>query len=246
MTTKLNQVLATEKSIKNTAYGEITKLDKANQKRELYEGFTKTYTPKDEEGEILPPEIKNVQLKAREVINSVVKHFTKKLDVTATKDFANCVANANVTLSDGTILIEGAPVTFLLFLEKELRDLRTFCDRIPTLDPAETWIKDEEQGLYKTAVRETMRTQKKQKPIVLAEATKEHPAQTQLITEDIQVGTWTLNRMSGSMPVPEKQAIIERINDVLNAVKFARAEANTTIVEKKEVSEAVFSFIFGN
>jgi len=243
MTTKLNQILATEKSIKTAAYNEINKLDKANQKRDLYEGFVKTYKPLDDDGQHEPTQMKKVQMKAKEVITGALKQFTKKIDVTATKDFTNCEATANVVVGDQTIL-ENAPVTFLLFLEKELRDLRTFCDRIPTLDPSENWTFDDEQGLYKTVPSNTHRTQKKQRPITLAEPTVEHPAQAQLITEDIVIGTWTNTRMSGAMRVPEQQEIIDRIDEVLNAVKYAREQANTTTVQKKEIAEAVFGFIF--
>ena len=55
------------------------------------------------------------------------------------------------------------------------------------LDPGSDWSVDPGTGLYKTDNTLTQRTKKVQRPITLYEATKEHPAQTQLITEDVIV-----------------------------------------------------------
>ena len=51
--------------------------------------------------------------------------------VLATQDFANCQAKANVVV-DGQTILKEVPVTHLLFLEKQLVDLRTFIDGLPT------------------------------------------------------------------------------------------------------------------
>lgn len=46
-------------------------------------------------------------------------------DVTATKDWANCEARADVTV-DGWVLVSAVPVSCLLFLEKRLTDIYAF------------------------------------------------------------------------------------------------------------------------
>jgi hypothetical protein len=86
------------------------------------------------------------------------------MDITATKDYANCHASADVVL-DGQVLIQSAPATYLLFLEKQLSDLHTFVDKMPTLDETDDWTRDENSTLFKTAAIPTQRTKKVQKPL---------------------------------------------------------------------------------
>src|SRR5438445_12843059 len=122
--TKLNQVIAIEKGSKTRIYSAITELHKNAQKPELYYGFNKNYEPKDADGEQYPPESKKVMLRASDVLSETQKLFTEYLDITATKDFANVTAKADISLGDD-ILAVNVPVPYLLFLEKQLTDLRT-------------------------------------------------------------------------------------------------------------------------
>lgn len=222
---KLNQIIAIEKGIKSSAYGALTELNKAAQKPDLFNGFSKNYRKKDEDGEELPPEGKRVQYTSGEVLRSAERALTDLVDVTARKDWTNCVAKADVVV-DGKTLIASAPVSFLLFMEKQLTDLRTLVGNLPVLDVAEDWKSDPNSGLYRTEPTETHRTKKMQKPIVLYAATPEHPAQTQLITEDVIAGWWVLTRQSGAMPKPEKQKLQDRIDKLMQAIKQARETAN--------------------
>lgn len=240
---KLNQIVAVEKSVKSRVYGDFTELHKASQKAELFTGFSKNYRKKDEEGEDYPPEQKKVQLEAGEVLAQVSKLLAELLDVTATKDFANCLAFADVSV-DGVVLVKDAPVPFLLFLEKQITDLHTFVDKIPTLDTADDWQSDPNSGLFKTPSIATHRTKKVQKPVVLYEATDKHPAQTQLITEDVVVGYWDTVKQSGALPVPRKRELLERLEKLSQAVKFAREQANNHEAEEKKVGETLFGYLF--
>merc|ERR1711976_528148 len=157
----------------------------------------KTYEKKDEDGDNFPPENNKVQLVASEAIADLQKHLTELLDVTLTKDLANCSAVADVVV-EGNVIMEKVPVTYLLFLEKELGNLQSFVAQIPVLSPEDDWFFDENSNLYKTQPTQTSKTKKVQKPIVLYDATKEHPAQTQLITEDIVIGHWSTVKQSGA------------------------------------------------
>src|SRR5262249_27761810 len=122
---KLNQIIAIEKGIKSRVYGDLTELNKAIQKSELFNGFSKTYQKKDEESESLPPESKRVQFTTSDVLRTSQRILTELMDVTARKDYTNCEAVATVKIDDQEI-IKDAPVSFLLFMEKQLTDLRTF------------------------------------------------------------------------------------------------------------------------
>lgn len=239
---KLTQIVAIEKSVKSRVQGTITQSYKSSQKPDLFNGFSKTYRRKDEDGEDFPPEHKKVQIKADELIQTITKSLTELYDVTATKDYANCLAFADVEV-DGQVLVEKAPIPFLLFLEKQITDFRTFVSSIPVLDTSEDWILDLNSGFYKTPSIATHRTKKLQKPIVLYEATKEHPAQTQLISEDIVIGYWDTVKQSGALPIPKKQELLDRIEKLLNAIKFAREQANAQEAERKKVAEKLFGYL---
>lgn len=239
---KLNQIVAIEKSVKSRIYGEITEMHKLSQKPDLFSGFSKQYRKKDEEGEDYPPEQKRVQILADEQLASAAKLLTELFDVTATKDWANCRAVADVEI-DGQVLLGGAPVPFLLFLEKQISDLHSFVDKLPTLDEAEDWNKHDGASFFKTAPIATHRTKKVQKPIVLYDATKEHPAQTQLITEDVVVGYWDTVKHSGALPAPRKKELMSKIEKLSQAVKFAREKANAADAEMISVGKPIFDYL---
>ncbi|GGA55905.1 hypothetical protein [Okeania sp. KiyG1] len=119
---RLNQIIAIEKGIKSRSVQELAEAQKALQKPALLSGISRTYRPKDEEGEQLPPESKRVEVKAEEIIRKTSEVLTKLFDVTATKDWTNCTARADVVV-DGQTLLTQAPVSYLLFLEKQFADL---------------------------------------------------------------------------------------------------------------------------
>ena len=146
---------------------------------------------------------------------------------------------------DGKALLIAVPVTFLLFLDKQVNDLETFVSKLPTPDPAEEWTHDPNSGLLRSKATESVRTSKEPTVIVKYEATKEHPAQTELFTKDVPVGTWTQILYSGSLPTDRKNAILERIKKLQDAIKQAKEQANLLEVEKQKAAEAVFAFVFG-
>jgi hypothetical protein len=69
-----------------------------------------------------------VQVKVGEVIRQTAAALTRLFDVTATKDWTNRTAVADVTV-DGETMLSGVPVTYLLFLEKQLAELHGFVKR---------------------------------------------------------------------------------------------------------------------
>jgi hypothetical protein len=242
---KLNQVIAIEKGIKARVVGQITELYKVVQKPALFNGFTKSYAKRDDDSEDLPGERQRVQFNVRDMLQGASRALTELMDVTARKDWTNCEAKGSVEVND-QVLIPNAPVSFLLFLEKQLTDMRTFIGALPVLDEAETWARDENAGLYRSDAISTHRTKKVQRPIVLYNATTEHPAQTQLITEDVIAGFWNTVKHSGAMPKPERQAMLERVETLLKAVKTAREAANMNDeIDVPEIGEAVFGYLLG-
>ncbi len=240
---KLNQILAVEKGVKTRVYAQITELHKATQKPLLMNGFEKNYQRKDEDGENYPPESQRVQFSYSEVTQQISEALVELFDITATKDFANCHVKADVVI-DGEVLLKDAPATYLLFLEKQLSDLQTFFQKMSVLDTSSDWSLDISTELYKTNPMQTQRTKKVQRPIVLYDATEHHPAQTQLITEDVVVGHWTTVKTSGAIPKPKKKSVLARIDKLSNAVKYAREQANSAEVKHQHVGKDILGYLF--
>ncbi len=118
--TKLNQVLAVEKGIKQRAYGVLTEANKQVQKTASFNGFSKVYQPNDGDAETLPPETARVQNTTADMLGEVQKALVELFDITLTKDVANLSSVADITLDNGTVIAPKVPATNLLFLEKQL------------------------------------------------------------------------------------------------------------------------------
>ncbi|WP_238012069.1 hypothetical protein KZZ52_54445 [Dactylosporangium sp. AC04546] len=242
--TKLNQIIAVEKGVKSRSFQELTDAHHVLQKPALLAGISRTYRPKDEEGEQLPPESTRVQVKADEVLRQTATILTRLFDVTATKDWTNCAARADVVV-DGEPLLRDVPVSYLLFLEKQLVDLLTFVRKLPVLDAAETWAYDASADCYATEPTQTTRTKKIPRNHVKAEATEKHPAQVEVYYEDVVIGYWKTVKFSGALPAKRVNELVERVEKLQAAVKFAREEANGAEVVSQETGEKVFRFLFG-
>ena len=184
------------------------------------------------------------EVTAQGVIHDVKACLTRLFDVVATQDVANCSAKADVVVDGRTILPE-VPVTYLLFLEKQLTDLQTFVEKLPTLDPAINWTFNDAAGFYAADPVQTTRTNKVMRNHVLAAATEKHPAQVQSYTEDVIVGYWTTIKFSGALPATEVRAMVERLTKLREAVKFAREAANSIEVVDQKVGDAVLRYLFG-
>jgi hypothetical protein len=241
---KLNQIIAVSKGVKSQTLRTLTDGHRDVQKPALLSGISRTYQPKDDEGERLPPESTKVQLTANGVISEVTDALVRLFDVVATQDYANCAAKADVVV-DGRVIAAGVPVTYLLFLEKQLTDLHTFVDKLPVLDPSENWTWSEAAGHYAADPVQTTRTKKVPRNHVKAEATEKHPAQVEMYTEDVIVGTWTTIKFSGALPAAKIREMRERVTKLAQAVKFARETANAEDVTDVTIGDAVLSYVFG-
>ena len=240
---KLNQIIAIQATKKSLAKDALTEVYQALQKSDLLSGIARSYKPKDELGEALPPESKLVQFKVDDGIAKITKSLIEMFDVVATQDWANCEAKADVVVAGKTI-VKAVPVTHLLFLEKQLVDLHTFIEKLPALDTAERWSYDASQDCFASEPYQSLRTKKVPKTHIKYEATKEHPAQVEMYMEDITVGTWTAVKYSGAIPAARRNAMLERVRALQDAVKTAREEANSRDVDPKKVGEAVLDYIF--
>jgi len=239
------QVIAIETDIKQRAKPAITKVHKATQKPELFDGSSAVYEVAREGEETYPPKSIKVRLVAENALREMAETWVEFTDWTATKDLGNCSEDARAdVVVGGVTLLEQAPVPLLLFLEKQVTDLRKAIEVIPTLSESEDWVYDEALGYHRT--REPVRTHKTKstkRAIVLHPPTKEHPAQTQLIDEVRTVGYWVGSKFSGALPVPRKRQLVDRANKLLQAVKAAREEANTAKTPVQNIGAKLFDFV---
>ncbi len=242
--TKLHQILAVEKDIRQSTNRTITDGYQLLQKPQLLSGIARTYTPKNEEDDALPSESTRVQVNTKTVLNQSRAAFTRLWDAIATKDYGNTHAVADIEVR-GTVLATSVPATYLLWLEKELNDLHTVLSKLPVLDPTEDWVYSEDVGAFQTAPVRTTRSKKVPKVLTLAQATDKFPAQVETYQEDVIVGTWETKKFSGALPADEVNALINRVHEVREAVKVARSKANDTDVTQIKVAEPLLDYIFG-
>lgn len=241
---KQNQILAIEKGIRASQHDSITELDRILSKPALTAGISRVYAPKDEGGEALPSESTLVQKEVFAALRAETEQFVRFFDVVAAKEWTNTVAKSDVVLEDGTVIATGVPVTYLLFLEKQLVDIHTLVGRLPVLDPQYTWSWDANAGAYRTDVQETHRTKKVPKAFVKAEATPQHPAQVEVFTEDVIVGFWNTTHLSGAIPADARQLMTNRVEALQRAVKQAREKANDVDVIDTHVGAALLAYVF--
>ncbi len=209
--------------------GQLKKLEMFDEKR------------KNEEGEERHALSETVTKK----LQYISKSFTRFWDVKVQKESANQEAKADVEIGD-TVLFKDLPVTFVLSMEEELRQLRKIYDAIPTLQPGIDWKKDDTLGsdVYKAAHSvEKSKTEKMLEHKVIVPATKEHPAQITTWHEDRPVGKYVTMSWSGMVSPVEKSKMLGKLDQVLRAFKKARQRANTQETTKRQVGKQIFDFI---
>lgn len=242
-TVALNKLIAIESGVKTATKRKETDLYHVLQKSALLNGISRTYQPKDDDADKLPSETTLVQVKVEKVVRELATELTRLFDVTLTKEMGNSQAKADVIV-DGKTLLKQVPVTYLLFLEKQLVDINTFVSKLPVLDPASEWVYDGNNDVHATTPVQTVKTKKVPRNWVKAEATDKHPAQVEIFHEDVIVGTWTKVDFSGAVPATRKAELLARVEKLITAVKFAREEANSLVVEDQYAGDKVFSYLF--
>lgn len=240
--TRLNQIVALEAGVRQTAQRESAILFDVLTKEGPLSGLTRTYHPFTEDGLARPSERKDVQFTVQQILDRAAETLTRVLDLTLTKDHANTYAKADLRVGDNVIASD-VPVTYLIWLEKQLAGLQAVLRALPTLDPAFRWELDPATGRWATEEIKTLSTERNEVPLVLYEATPQHPAQVKTVARDVPVGEWTLRKFSGAVSQEYKDRVVGKITDLLDAVKVAREEANSVAVTDRQVGGAIFDWL---
>jgi hypothetical protein len=210
-----------------------------------FDGVSKTYRPKVDDGPKYPPDSTKVQLTVGTVHERMAADLGRWWDLTATRDKTNTGAVADVVVEDVT-LIKGAPASFLVWFEKQLAELRKVLDKTPVLDPAYEWSLDQNTGLWRAPEEERHKTKLVLKNHVRFKGDQHHPPQVDVYEDKNEIeGYWDVVKTSGAMQQTQKDALIERLDRLIEAVTIAREKANQHPVIDLKVGGAVFEYILG-
>lgn len=190
-------------------------------------------------------EKQNMTTSVPEKLEYMSSAFIRFWDAKLQKETANQEAKADIII-DGKEFAQDVPVTFLLGMEEELKQLRKVYDKIPTLQPGIRWEKDPQKGEHYWVTSDPIIKHKTEKCIqhkILVPATENHPAQVREWTEENPVGKYVTTNWSGMVSPAEKSIMLAKLDKVLRAVKKARQRANNTITKKVNIGRMIFDFI---
>lgn len=244
MAQTLGQIVGIHKSTKTAAQRDFDTIYKYFQKDSLFKGFTKIHTP--EEGNLQQPATEQlVQANAYELLAKMEETLVNAFDVEATKDTADTNARANIIIGSNTIL-ENVPVSHLLWLEKQFTNFVTVFRAIPVQSAAENWTTAPNlpNGMVRTPEEVGQSTKKITEFPVIVPPTPEHPAQVREVTRDVVSGTWRTVKYTAAITIQEKDTLIKRSTELLNATKQAIVAANHTEAIKVQEGEKIFNFLF--
>ncbi len=246
--TSLSQLLAVEKGAKQRENETTSRLYHEVQKPVLVTGLTRVYHPYADDGQQLPPERTEVQVRAEAALREFATAKTRTLDILVSKDATNTAAHADLIV-DGTTIAVNVPAVTLLALEKQADDVVAFLKALPVLDPAERWNYDKAAGYYRSDPATVVRSLKEPVPFVKwqpeNEATSKHPPQVEVVMKDIPMGGWELTKFSGGIPADRKRELLDRAYQLRDAVKAAREEANKTEVTDRQIGQNLFGWLLG-
>lgn len=243
--TKQHELIAVEPSLKESAIEKIKNVLAVLRNGQVrLNGATRTYQPADEKGEQFQPEITVLAVTVPDLLKEVEVELTKWTDVAVQKEIANTKASAPIMLK-GTQIIAPLPVGALLNLEAKLLQLKQVIEAIPTLDPSEEWALDvERKNVWKSAAKDSYRTQKITQFVIASPATDKHPAQVQPVNVDVRAGTWTALKYSGVLSEAQRNVMVDRANELLREVKMAREKANDVTVDTSvKLGSQLFSYV---
>ncbi len=244
---KLAQLIAVRPGVKNDTQKGLNEAYHVLQRSELLVGLARTYTPRDDDGFKYPSESKQVLVKSTQLLDQTAKLLTRLFDLTAQMDYTNTQAKADIVLQVNgkpVTLLHDVPVSYLMFLEKQLVSIQTLLRKLPILDQTESWTYDSATDVHKTEPVSTVKLNKVRQNHVKAPATDKHPAQVDVFTEDVPVGTWSTVKYSGALPASRINVLLDRTTALMQAVKYAREQANEADLVMIKPGRDIFDYLF--
>ena len=234
--TALHEILAVESGLGETAnriQKETTKVLK--EKRSIFTGMVKNHEIFDEDKQHLvqAPDIKDIESTVSEHLDYASTEIARYWRAVFQKEEANQRAKADIVIND-KVIVKDVPSIVLLSMEKKLTSLAALYNEIPTLDATKTWAPDStyaKKGVFRTAnPSERQHSVTERSWIEVSPATTQHKAQIAEDQKTVVIGRYTQFDYSGAITSLDKAEKIQRLQEMIRAVKTARQRANATIV----------------
>ncbi len=246
----LHEILAIEQEVKanaERARGQL--IETFRTKQTHFTGIRRTFRPfavdeaaGENAGERLEAETQLAKTVPEE-LGQMMREVGKALDLGMQVDEANTRARADVVV-DGEVLLRDVPATFLLQLERRLKEVRSVFKEVPCFDPVRIWNADpaaDKKHVLRAEPVTTIRKQRARKYNVMVEATKEHPAQVDIVEVDEPVGEIRSYEWTGMVSTGRKEALLEQVERLLVAVKQARSRANAVSIDRERQAATVLT-----
>lgn len=252
-TPKLHELLAAEK----TAVSQVNQLLLETRKKfaspqSFFFGMVKTLKMLTDSPENSALEAAARQEKARpstvyDTVDYVLRYWARSEDLQYQKNRTNQNARGSIEFR-GKVLLADLPVDELMGLEARLTALKQVFEHMPTLDASRKWKPDPQQGEHVFVLEtpeESAKTAKIVEPVVLYQATKEHPAQVKEVSRDVVVGKFSETQWSGAATAVQKAEVLSTLDELVAEVKKARMRANSTEAVTDKIAQPIVDVILG-
>lgn len=245
---RLHELLAIEKNQQTQLNTLLSDTQGKFSRDHYFKGWVKSLkmiqdSPENDVIEKAGSETKDVITTVEETLGYLFDHWSRYEDTQIRKNVTNQKATANLPIGD--VMIDDVPVDELMGLETRLTKIRDIFQQIPTLDASREWQKSTvREGVWIASRPDvTTKTERVITPVVLYEATKEHPAQIEKINKDEVVGTFTTVSFSGAITSLQKANALKRIDDLISEVKKSRMRANTKEVVTTTIGSILTKYL---
>jgi hypothetical protein len=250
--TQLHELLAVEQELKgNAERARGQSLEAFRTKQSHFGGFRRTFRPfavaenQEDTGERLEAETRLVRT-VEEELREMLKVVGEAIDLGYQVDEANTRAFADIVVDD-QVIASNVPATFLLQLERRLREVHAVLKEVPCFDPVKLWNPDpgaDKKNVLRADPVVTIRKQRTRKYNVMVEPTKEHPAQVDVVEVEEPIGEIRSHEWTGMVSPRNKEALLEQTDKLLSAVRQARSRANTVEIDRtKKFSRTIAEFL---
>ncbi len=244
MANKLHELLAVEQDRKHKATHAIGETIKVFTKQDVqFDGMIKRYISLEEHAEQIPDESKEMVFTVKDKLSHAIETIIAGVDAHLSKEETNASNTAKAELLVGEKSFGTFSATSLLALEMHISKVKEMYLTIPVLDSTRKWTFDTQKGFFRTDEEVKFRSIKRPKVVVKYEATKEHPAQTEILQLDFQVGKYETVYTSGKITPTQKAKLLKRIDDLLESIKIARSKANNVEVINTKIAKKLLDYI---
>lgn len=227
---KLHSITALATGQKSTAEPKLAQIHRLSKEPSLFVGQNRICVPvTDGEAEI--DESKNPIQNQFQLLRDFRDVWLDFGNIRVTQEIANTRAKAHVYL-DGQVFLEDVPVTALVALQTHLERLFTYAKELPVRDQSQNWTWDKDNGVYKSETKKTERAVTAREWITVPNSgvpEKGIAPQVKDVEKRTVTGVWENTMVTTLLSREEKQALVQRVEAMLSAVKVARQEANDSV-----------------